>query len=278
MAIHAAAAASRSVKPLPEAPPASRGRALLEEHFELIQQKLLCLGRRSGLPDHEAEELRSWALFRLVEDDYQVLAKWEGRSSFSTYLTVVLINLMRDYRTRLWGKWRPSAAARRRGREAVLLERLWQQGGLPLDQAIARIHGERGCALSRGDLERLAAELPRRTDRRRVGDEVLYEMPHDGRVEGRVRDRELARTATCLRRTLLPAFTTLPAEDRRLLALHYEAGLSLSSISRLLGRPVRQLYSARDRCLKKLRQALEAGGLDWPEVSDLIGWSPCAPR
>jgi RNA polymerase sigma factor (sigma-70 family) len=271
MVVDAAAGASRSVHGVG---PAARGRALLEEHFDLIQQKLLHLGRRSGLPDHEAEELRSWALFRLVEDDYQVLGSWEGRSSFSTYLTVVLVNLMRDYRIRLWGKWRPSAAARRRGREAVLLERFWLQGGLPLEQAIERIRGERGCSLSRGDLEQLAAELPRRTARRRVGDEALCEIPHDGDVEGGVRDRELARTAGCLRAALLPAWQALPAEDRRLLELHYERGLNLATVSRLQGRPVRQVYSARERCLKRLRQALEAAGLSWPRVSDLVGWSP----
>lgn len=115
MAIHSASGASRSVNGVEptERGPAERGRALLEEHFDLIQKKLGYLARRSGLPDHEAEELRSWALFRLVEDDYQVLARWEGRSSISTYLTVVLVKLMRDYRIHLWGKWRPSAVARR---------------------------------------------------------------------------------------------------------------------------------------------------------------------
>src|SRR5262245_4031335 len=68
----------------PEAPTPVRGRDLLESHYDLIQQKLVLLGRRSGLPEHEAEELRSWALFKLVEDDYRILARWEGRSSFST--------------------------------------------------------------------------------------------------------------------------------------------------------------------------------------------------
>ena len=91
---------------------AARGRALLENHFEFIQRLLRHLSHRSGLPEHEAEEFRSWALFKLVEDDYRMLALWQGRSSFSTYLNVVLVNLMRDFRIQVWGKWRPSAAAR----------------------------------------------------------------------------------------------------------------------------------------------------------------------
>src|SRR5215217_1744036 len=85
----------------------SRGRALLEEHFDLVQKRLDSLSRRSGLPEHEADEFRSWALFRLVENDYRILGSWEGRSSFSTYLTVALVNLLRDYRIQIWGKWRP---------------------------------------------------------------------------------------------------------------------------------------------------------------------------
>lgn len=77
---------------------ACRGRTLLESHFDLIRQRLQSLSHRSGLLDHQADEFPSWALSKLVENDYRILAGWEGRSSFSTYLTVVLVNLMRDYR------------------------------------------------------------------------------------------------------------------------------------------------------------------------------------
>jgi DNA-directed RNA polymerase specialized sigma24 family protein len=83
---------------------ASRGKTLLESHFGLIQQRLQALSRHSGLPDHQTDEFLSWALFKLVENDYRILAGWEGRSSFSTYLTVVLVNLMRDYRMHVWGR------------------------------------------------------------------------------------------------------------------------------------------------------------------------------
>ena len=97
----------------PAADPA-RGRQLLETHLDLIQRKLHHLSRRSGLPDLEAEEFRSWALLKLIEDDYQILGQWEGRSSLPTFLAVVLVNLVRDYRIQIWGKWRPSAEVDRR--------------------------------------------------------------------------------------------------------------------------------------------------------------------
>jgi len=240
---------------------ALRGRELLETHYDLIQQKLVRLGWQSGLPEGEAEDLRSWALFKLVEDDYRMLAAWEGRSSFSTYLTVVLVNLMRDYRTHVWGKWRPTAAARRRGREAVLLEQLWVRDGFSLEEAIGRMRAEHGVSLSRAELERLAGDLPRRTERRRVGEEELGDIAIDGRVEARIEANERQEATQRLREVLLPAFRALPAEDRLLLKLHCWEGLSMATISPILGHPQRELYSSWERCLKKLRRALESAGV-----------------
>lgn len=251
----------------------AKGRKLLESHLGLIQQRLQQLSRRSSLPDHEAEEFRSWALYRLVEDDYRVLASWKGQSSFPTYLTVVLVNLMRDYRIHVWGKWRTSAAARRLGGEAELLERLWHRDGLPLEEAIQRMRTEHGVSLSQAELEELAAKLPPRTERRRVSEEELLRIPVDGKVDSRVEDEEQAHTATQLGEILAPLLQALPDEDRLLLKLHYKDGLSMSAISPLLSRTQRDLYSRRDRCLRKLRASLEKAGLSAAQVKGLFGWS-----
>jgi RNA polymerase sigma factor (sigma-70 family) len=253
--------------------PPSRGRALLEQHFHLICQRLDRLSRFSGLPGHEAEELRSWALLKLVENDYRILASWEGRSSFSTFLNVVLVNLMRDYRIRIWGKWRPSTAARQRGPEAVLLERLYVRDGLPLDEAIARMRTEHGISLSQAELEGMAASLRRSPERRRVGEKELLRIPVNGQVESRVEDGERSRIEERLRELLTPLLRSLPAQDRLLLKLHYWDGLSMATISPLLGRPQRELYSVRNKCLKKLRRSLEDAGLSPDQVRGLPGCS-----
>jgi RNA polymerase sigma factor (sigma-70 family) len=251
----------------------SRGKALLEEHFKTIQQKLLLLSRRSGLPDHEAEELRSWALFRLVEDDYRILCRWQGRSSFSAYMTIVLMNLVRDYRTHIWGKWRPSAEALRQGDEAVLLERLWVRDGLPLDEAIHRLRNEYGISRSAGELEGIARALPQRLGRWRVGEEALRGVPVDGHVESRLEGRERRCAARRLREALSPLLRDLPAEELLLIKLYYREGLSMAAISPLLGRSPRELYSLRDRCLKNLRRRLEEVGLGAGQVLPLLGGS-----
>lgn len=252
---------------------AARGRALLESHYDLIQRKLQHLSRQSRLPEHEAEELRSWALSRLVDDDYRILASWEGRSSFPTFLTVVLTNLMRDYRTHLWGKWRPTASARRQGDEAVLLEQLCGRDGFSVDEAVERMRTEHGVSLSRAELERIEASLPRRTERRWVGEEELLRIPVDGQVESRIEEAERSRTEEEVRVLMTPLLQSLAAEDRLLLKLYFWDGLSMAAISPLLDRPQRELYSVRDKCLKKLRRNLEEAGLSSERIRTLLGCS-----
>jgi RNA polymerase sigma factor (sigma-70 family) len=249
---------------------ATRGQALLETHLELIQRKLLRLSWRSGLPACEAEDFRSWALLKLIDDEYRILGKWEGRSSFPTYLTVVLVNLMRDYRIHVWGKWRPSAASRRRGEASVLLERLLMRDGLPAEEALERLRTDYGISLEPEELVRLVA-LPRRPERRRVSEEELSKIPIDGQVEIRVEEKERAGTANRLRELLVPLLRSLPAEDRLLLKLHFFEGLSMAALAPILRRPQRELYSARDRCLKKLRRSLDEAGLNADQIRELLG-------
>ncbi|PYQ54668.1 MAG: hypothetical protein DMF53_29150, partial [Acidobacteria bacterium] len=140
---------------------------------------------RSGLPGSEAEEFRAWALFKLVDDDYRILGSWQGRSSFPTFLSVVLTNLLRDYRVHLWGKWRPSAASRRSGPAGVLLERLLLRDGLSCAETSERLRAEHGIALSQDEVARLAAAFPRRRERRRAAEDELLQIPVDGQVESR---------------------------------------------------------------------------------------------
>lgn len=253
-----------------EADPATRGRELLETHLDLIQRKLRQLSRRSGLPDIEAEEFPSWALCKLIDNDYSILGQWEGRSSFPTFVTVVLVNLMRDYRIQVWGKWRPSAASRRRGPEYVLLERLLVRDGLTGHEAVERLRIEHGLSLAPEEVAGLAA-IPRRPERRRVGEDELPNIPIDGKVEVRVEEAERARAARRLRELLVPLLESLPAEDRLLLRLCYFEDLSIAAIAPILGRPQKELYKVRERCLKQIRHSLIEAGMSPEQARELIG-------
>ena len=48
------------------------------------------IGRRRRLAAHELEEFAAHVNLKLIEDDYAVFRKFEGRSSLRTYLTVVV--------------------------------------------------------------------------------------------------------------------------------------------------------------------------------------------
>ena len=190
----------------------------------MIQRKLRHLSWRSGLSAFEAEEFPSWALLKLVDNDYRILGRWEGRSSFSTFLTVVLVNLMRDYRIHVLGKFRPSAAACRFGEAGVILERLLVRDRLSVTEAVERLRIEHGVSLSVDQAEQFAAELPQRRERWWVSDEDLLQIPVDGQVEIRIEEKEQARTAARLRDLLIPLLRSLPAEDRLLLKLSFLQG------------------------------------------------------
>ncbi|HEV2146432.1 MAG TPA: hypothetical protein VGR37_03360, partial [Longimicrobiaceae bacterium] len=153
--------------------------ALFLENLGWIERVAASICRRHGFGGDDAEDFASWARLRIVEDDYAVLRKFRGESSVTTYLTVVVAMLFRDYRVSRWGRWRPSAAARRHGRLAVRLETLVHRDGYRLEQAgeLLRTTGETD--LSERELAELLARLPARSPTRpvEVGPDPLASTP-----------------------------------------------------------------------------------------------------
>jgi RNA polymerase sigma factor (sigma-70 family) len=70
--------------------------------------RLIC--RRQHLPPEQAEEFRSLAYLKIIQDDYQVLRRFAQRSSLRTYLVVVLQRALLDYRASRAGRWQPLVA------------------------------------------------------------------------------------------------------------------------------------------------------------------------
>src|SRR5262249_23189199 len=118
------------------------------------------ISRRNGLARDDADDFASWTTLRLIEDDYGVFRKFRGESALTTYLAVVIAMLFRDYRTHRWGRWRPSAAARRRGPLAVRLETLGYRDGLRLGQGGELVRTAGHTDLSDRELATLLNQLP----------------------------------------------------------------------------------------------------------------------
>src|SRR5436190_23742802 len=102
----------------------------------LVDRIVAFVCRRNHYRDDEAEDLAGHVRLKLIENDYAILRKFEGRSSFSTYLTTVIQRLSFQYRVQMWGKWRPSAEAQRIGEAGITLERLMTRDGLTFHEAL----------------------------------------------------------------------------------------------------------------------------------------------
>jgi len=226
------------------------------EALELLTQVLRDITRARRLPPEDADDFTQSVHLRLLESDYEVFQRFNGQSSLRTYLNVVVHRLLLDWRNAMWGKWRASAAARRMGDAAVMLERLIHRDSFSTDEAIAIVSATRH-APPVDELRRLAEALPPRLRRRMVSDEdlpdmltVAFEDPLD--ANQRRRDEGFARQA------LQAAMERLVPEDRQLLRLRYYKGQSVQAISRTLRTDPKRLYRRFERVRRTLRRSLQA--------------------
>ncbi|HEU0051656.1 MAG TPA: sigma-70 family RNA polymerase sigma factor, partial [Longimicrobium sp.] len=214
----------------------------------------------------------SWAKMKLIENDYASLRKYRGESTFASYLIVVLSMLFRDYRVREWGRWRPSAVARRLGPDAVELERLVHRDGVPVSQAI-NIHRSRsGTSRSDRELMEVLHQLPARNPLRprRVDDEALFDAASGARADDILMAAETDAERENLLSELRKALDTLPSDDAQIITMRFVAGLTIAEIARALELQQKPLYRRAERILKTLRDLLEAAGISAHTMRGLV--------
>jgi hypothetical protein len=226
---------------------------------------------KHSLRDADAQDFRSLVYERLVESDYEVLAKFEGRSSLQTYLAVVNNRIYLDFQNARFGKWRHSAEARRRGPVALRLERLVYRDGYTFDEAAGILQTNDHVSQSREELYAIFLALPCRPSRRaRASAGASHEASTIGdgplAVERAEREALARRIFAVIRRVLADA----PSLDRLFLRLHLESDLTVADAARALGEDQKALYRRRDAYLKAMRLALEAEGIGAQDVRDLL--------
>lgn len=244
--------------------------ALYLAHQSVIESAIRFVCRRRGLRGDEAEEFAGEVRLRLVESDYDILRKFQGRSSLQTYLTVVIQRLALDFRAARWGRWRPSALARAEGPAAVRLEQLVVRDGVPLADAIIIVTRELG-EMDRARLEALAARFPLRIRRHYVGEELLEAAAVDAPDAERllVRADEEARFER-IKTRLAETLSTLEPSERLVLQLRFEQGMKVADIARLQQVDQKRLYRRIEEALKQLRTILEGEGLDASTVRTML--------
>ena len=246
------------------------GRRVFESEFTLIEERIGVTGRRHGLGPDEAEDFYSYVMLKLIEKNYGRLRKFKGASSLRTYLTTVLQRLFLDFRCQKWGKWRPSARAKKLGEAALLLETLLYRDGYRLQEAEEILRRNHGLRVSADELQRLVDECPARPRRQFLGEEILKNMRSPSPPNGSLQ-RERARFLQKLEAIVNDALRALGEESRLVLSMRFNEGLSVLQIARALHREPKKLYYRIHKSLRQLRAALEAAGIDRNEVLEVLG-------
>lgn len=226
--------------------------------------------RRHHCSADEAEEFSASVGAKLIADDYAIFRKFQGKCRLETYLTTVITRLFLDWRNHLWGKWRPSAEARRLGPVARKLEEL-ARDGYTFEESCELLRTNHGVGLSRAELEALAARLPVRLPRKMEGEERLEVLPAgEPGPDERILERERQEARGRLWQALEHALATLPDEDRLILKMRYESDLQIVEIARALHVEAKPLYRRIERLGKDLRAALEREGIEGKMVAEVL--------
>jgi RNA polymerase sigma factor (sigma-70 family) len=246
---------------------------IFEAELLIADELIRRICHRHRLSHEEAEDFHSFAMLKLIEDDYARLRSFQGRSRLKTFLTVILHHLFLDYRVQKWGKWRPPAEVRQLGRVAVELDRLLSRDGQTLENAVKILCARSGGVLTRRELVALADRLPQRQRWRLDGLEILDEIPTDGEVEERIQNRERKHALKRIAAALREALRETPAEDRLLLKMRYENGFTIRHIAKTLHVEARPLYARFEQCHRRLRSVLRRSGITWSDVTSILGWA-----
>jgi len=243
----------------PQRDPAAPATAatLTPARLALLDQVIRRVARAHRLNREDAEDFGQTVHLKLLERGYDVFGVFEGRSTLSTYLHVVVTRLLLDWRNATRGKWRPSAAALRLGPDAVALERLMYRDGLTAGEAVRSWASRTAADAAAVDaLDALAATLPARPTRAFLPETAARDSAHVD-FEDPVLAEEARQAWRDVRSRLRRACAGLPTEERQLLALRFGQALTVQAIGQRLGTNPKPLYRRLERSLAKLRRSLD---------------------
>jgi len=246
---------------------------LLTANLGVIDRAVAYATRRYRLDPNDAEDFAAIVKLKLVENDYAIISAYEERSRFSTYISIVVQRMALDFRTHAWGKWHSSAEAKRLGPLAVELERHLVRDGRTIDEALSLL-SSRHEGVTRESLQALAARLPQRAPRHR---EVAIEAAESvavirpSAVEEPVLDGERRQQSRRLSEVMADVLARLPEEERLVLQMRFEGGMTVAQIARMLNLDQRLLYRQIERRMRDIKAELIRNGIAPRDALDLIG-------
>jgi RNA polymerase sigma factor for flagellar operon FliA len=228
--------------------------------------------RRNRLNAVESDELRSDVRMHFIDKNYEVLRKFEGRSSLTTYVTVVIQRVLLERRNRMWGKWRPSADARRHGPTGILLERLVTRDGWTITQAVEMLRVNQSAEIDaalQAFCDRLAARGP---SRQLVPEEDAGQVASTGPLpDANVVRAEQDFLAKRVQSALDRARQSLQPIERLILKMRFEDRVPVVDIARALHLDQRRLYRTIETLLKTISTSMQADGVTKSDIATLFG-------
>lgn len=148
-----------------------------------------------------------------------------------------------------------------------------RRDGQSPDEAFRLLHSA-GESIKRSEFDAIVAELPVRRQRLRAVDAVDVEdelaVPQSY-VEAHAERGERTAAAETITATLGDAIASLGTEDRTILRLHFDAGLTIAEIARSMHLEQKPLYRRIRKICDGLRKQLLEAGISPGRVDELIG-------
>lgn len=245
---------------------------LFLQNMDAIERITAYVSRMGHLEPAEAEDFASFVKLELIENNYEVIRKFEARSSFTTYLNTVINHFFYQYRVKMWGKWRPSAEAKRLGEKAITLERLLTRDGYSLDEAVQVLTTGSSAGFTEPEIEGLYRRLPIRMPR-----PVLVSQaspPDTGTTENdadeRLMSRDRQETGWAAARVIDAAMDAFSLEDQLILQLRFWHSWKVPHIADHLNIPAKKAYKRIDKLLASLRSKLERAGVNGNDIGEVL--------
>jgi RNA polymerase sigma factor for flagellar operon FliA len=226
--------------------------------------------RRHHLSAAEADEFRSDVRMHFIDNNYEVLNQFEGRCALPTFVNVVVQRVFFDWRNRTWGRWRPSAEARRRGPAASRLECLVHRDGWTVDEALETLRVNHGVAIDH-ELRAFSETLGARPGRRLVPQDEAGEVEDTGPgADTNVLQAEHGFLAKRVHAALDRARLKLPPDEQLILKMRFYDRMPVSDIARALNLNQRPLYRTIEQMLSVIKKAMAAEGVSEADVAELL--------
>lgn len=252
-------------------PGSADAETLFLRHLETIDRIIAFTLRDSVRQGIDFEDFGSYVKLKLIENDYAIIRKFEGRCSFATYLSIVIQRFLLDYRVSLWGKWHASAEAKRGGELGIAVESMVIRDGMTVAEALPALR-RRWPELTANEVAAMVDRLPVRLVRpRAVEIDLAADVASENDVENMSFETNRVAMGHRIAEVVRAGVQSFEDDDRLLCRLRFQGGLSIAEIARVLRVDQKPLYRRLQRILRELRRRLTHAGIDGSIAEDVLG-------